>query len=579
MRKFAMTLALVLGMATGAQAVPVSTAQGAAQGISKNGVTQFLGIPFAKPPVGPLRWMPPQPPAKWNGVRQASKFGPTCAQVTTLGPFAGPANSNEDCLYLNVFTPDVKAKLPVLVWIHGGGYYDGESNDYDATKLALRGRMVVVTFNYRLNLFGFLAHPALDAEGHPFGNYGIMDMQAALRWVHRNIAGFGGDPGNVTLGGQSAGAGATAANVVSPGAAGLIHRAIYQSGGYQPFAARAFSEERGKKFAAAAGCISKDERGGDVAKCLRALPAAKIAALAGTASANSPYINGPLVDGTVIPAQYIDLIRAGKFNKVPILFGTTRDEGNFFNGIIQYFKPGRAALTAEDFRAYLDKSYGGNGGPGGGPPAYAKGTADAVLAHYKIGKPDNIDLVFDGKGKVTWNNQPITEAEAHKRMANLKPTFSDPQMAWDAAHSDMLACRGQYTAEALSAHVPVYMYLFADRSAPSYFPKMPGYQALAYHTGDIPYVFTGYHGGPDGLPTTLNPAQAKLSDHLIDAWANFARGGNPNGEGDAPWPRWKKGGDSPAYFQQDNAWSYAQTNAQFAAAHQCAFWQSILLYK
>ena len=544
MRKFAMTLALVLGVATGAQAVPVVTAQGPVEGVSKGGVTQYLGIPFAAPPVGALRWMPPEPPAKWTGVRQATKFGPTCAQVTTLGPFAGPANSNEDCLYLNVFTPAAaKAKLPVLVWIHGGGYYDGESNDYDATKLASRGQMVVVTFNYRLNLFGFLAHPALDAEGHAFGNYGIMDMQAALRWVHQNIAAFGGDPGNVTLGGQSAGAGATAANVVSPGAAGLIHRAIYQSGGYQPFASRAFSEERGKKFAAAAGCISKDEKGGDVAKCLRALPAAKVAALAGTASANSPYINGPLVDGTVIPGQYIDLLRAGKFNQVPILFGTTRDEGNFFNGIVQYFKPGRAALTDADFRAYLDKTYGGNAGPGGGPPAYAKGTVDAVLAHYP----------------------PLKLGSA--------------QMAWDGAHSDMLACRGQYTAEALSAHVPVYMYLFADRSAPSYFPKMPGYQSLAYHTGDIPYVFTGYHGGPDGLPTPLNATQAKLSDHLIDAWANFARGGNPNRQGDAPWPHWKKGDATPAYFLEDNDWKTVQTNAQFAAAHQCAFWQSILLYR
>src|SRR5258708_6625705 len=285
MRKIAMTLAVLLGMAAGVQAAPMATAEGPVEGVSKNGVTQFLGLPFAKPPVGALRWMPPQAPAKWTEVRKADKFGPTCAQVTALWPFAGPANSNEDCLYLNVFTPDglskekSGAKLPVLVWIHGGGYYDGESNDYDATKLAIRGRMVVVTFNYRLNLFGFLAHPALDAEGHAFGNYGVMDMQAALRWVHANIASFGGDPGNVTLGGQSAGAGATAANVVSPGAKGLIHRAIYQSGGYQPFASRAFSEERGKKFAAAAGCTT-----GDVAKCLRALPAAKIAALAGTAS-------------------------------------------------------------------------------------------------------------------------------------------------------------------------------------------------------------------------------------------------------------------------------------------------------
>ena len=543
MRGIAMALALLCGLTAGAHAAPVATVEGPVEGLSGNGITQFLGIPYAKPPVGNLRWMPPQPAAKWTAVRRADKFGPTCAQVTTLGPFAGPANSNEDCLYLNVFTPDdvlkkkSGAKLPVLVWIHGGGHYDGESNDYDATRLAAQGKLVVVTFNYRLNLFGFLAHPALDKEGHAFGNYGLLDQQAALKWVQRNIAAFGGDPGNVTLGGQSAGAGATSAHVVSPGARGLFHRAIYQSGGYQPFASREFSEERGKKFAAAAGCTA-----GDIAKCLRALPAAKVAALAGTASATGPFINGPLVDGTVIPSQYIDLIRAGKFNKVPILFGTTHDEGNFFNGIIQYFKPGRAALTEADYRAYVEKTYGGNAGPGGGPPAYPAGTVDKVLAKYPTAK-------------------------------------LGAQMAWDAAHSDMLACRGQYVAEALSPHVPVYMYLFDDRSAPSYFPKMPGYQALAYHTGDIPYVFTGYHGGPEGLPAKLNVAQTKLSDRMIAAWAHFARSGNPNGGGDAPWPRWKKGDAAPAYFLQNKDWKTVQTNAQFATAHQCGFWQSILLYK
>jgi para-nitrobenzyl esterase len=529
-------------MAASAQAAPIVTAEGPVEGVSKNGVSQFLGIPYAKPPVGPLRWTPPQPPAKWTDVRQATKFGPTCAQVTTLGPFAGPPNSNEDCLYLNVFTPDTKANLPVLVWIHGGGYFDGASNDYDATKLVTQGKLVVVTINYRLNLFGFLAHPALDAEGHASGNYGIMDMQAALKWVQQNIAGFGGDPGNVTLGGQSAGAGATAANVFSPGAKGLFHRAIFQSGGYTPFVPKSVAEEKGKKFAAAAGCADNKE----VTKCLRALPAAKIEALAGTASETSPLITNPLVDGTVIPKQEIDLIRAGQFNKMPIMMGTTHDEGNFNAGILQYFKKDRAALTEADYRAYLQRTYGGNAGPGGSPPAYPKSTIDQVLAHY-----------------------PVSKAGA--------------QMAWDSAHSDMLACRGQYTAEALEPRAPVYMYLFDDRTAQTYFPKMPGFQPLAYHTADIAYVFTGYHGGPQGLPFTLNATQAQLSDHMVGAWANFARGGNPNGKSDAPvnspWPRWKKGGDAPAYLLQNAGWKTVQTNAQFAAAHQCGFWNSILLYK
>jgi para-nitrobenzyl esterase len=152
-------------------------------------------------------------------------------------------------------------------------------------------------------------------------------------------------------------------------------------------------------------------------------------------------------------------------------------------------------------------------------------------------------------------------------------------MAWDAAHSDALACRGQYTAEALEPHAPVYMYLFDDRTAQTYFPKMPGFQPLAYHTADIAYVFTGYHGGPKGLPFTLNATQTQLSDRLVAAWANFAHTGNPNGKSDAPWPRWKKGSDTQVYLLQNAGWKTLQTNAQFAAAHQCGFWQSILLYR
>jgi para-nitrobenzyl esterase len=178
--------------------------------------------------------MPPQPAAPWLGTRDATKYGNICAQVTTLGVFAGPASVDEDCLYLNVFTTGVAGrKKPVFVWIHGGGNVDGASNDYNGSKLATGGPMgsetVVVTTNYRLGLFGYLAHPALDAEGHLARNYGILDLQAVLRWVQRNIAAFGGDPNTVTLGGQSAGASDTGANVLSPLSAGLFNRAIFES--------------------------------------------------------------------------------------------------------------------------------------------------------------------------------------------------------------------------------------------------------------------------------------------------------------------------------------------------------------
>jgi para-nitrobenzyl esterase len=163
----------------------VDTNEGSVKGFLVNGVAEFLGIPYATPPVGDLRWTPPRPHAPWTTVLKATAYANTCAQVVTLGVFAGPPNNNEDCLYLNVFTPnlDPSARLPVIFWIHGGGNIDGESNDYDGTKLASDGKTVVVTLNYRLNLMGFLGHPALDAEGHLFGNYGILDQQLALKWV------------------------------------------------------------------------------------------------------------------------------------------------------------------------------------------------------------------------------------------------------------------------------------------------------------------------------------------------------------------------------------------------------------
>ena len=200
-------------------------------GLHQNGVAEFLGVPYAQPPLGNLRWKPSKKHEPWAGVLTTTAYAPTCAQVVTLGVFAGPANNNEDCLYLNVFTPnlDPSARLPVIFWIHGGGYVDGESNDYDASKLASDGKTVVVTINYRLNLMGFLAHPALDDEGHLWGNYGALDWQLALKWVQRNIAKFGGDKNNVTVGGQSAGAGATSIAVISPLFTGLFNRAIYES--------------------------------------------------------------------------------------------------------------------------------------------------------------------------------------------------------------------------------------------------------------------------------------------------------------------------------------------------------------
>ena len=238
----------------------VTTAGGAVHGKAVAATDEFLGIPYAAPPVGALRWQPPRPAAPWHGVRQAVSYAQHCPQPSS--PF-GAAGASEDCLYLNVFAPAGAraSNLPVMVWVHGGSLRTGESDDYNPAGL-VRDGVVVVTINYRLGALGFLADAALASRpGGPSGNYGLMDQQAALRWVQRNIRGFGGNPGDVTLFGESAGGLSTLSQLVSPGARGLFQRAIVESGTYQltqqPLAS---AEAAGQAFAAKAGCAPPTRR-------------------------------------------------------------------------------------------------------------------------------------------------------------------------------------------------------------------------------------------------------------------------------------------------------------------------------
>jgi para-nitrobenzyl esterase len=457
--------------------------------------------------------------------------------VTTLGVFAGPASENEDCLYLNVFAPSVAGgaqnKLPVIVWIHGGGDFCGESNDYDASKLAAQGQTVVVTFNYRLGLFGWLAHPALDAETHPFANYGLLDQQFVLAWVQRTIGAFGGDKARVTLGGQSAGSQATEANVASPLARGMFHRAIFQSIVEEPMPLSA-AESAGSAFAVAAGCGSGASP--TVARCLRHLSAARILALSGTESKTAPYVTGPIADGHILPSEgFAASFKEGRFNRVPVLSGTTRDESNFVLAVREYFSgPPRVPPSESDFRAYVTSTFGGH-------TSYGVGTADSVFAHYSL------------------------------------RAYATPQLAFDATRTDFLACTQRKINRLLANQVPVYAYEFQDRTAPFYFPELPQFQPLAYHTSDIPYFFPGWHGGPRGTSHPLNALQAKLSDQLVTLWANFARTGNPNGQGDAEWPRYDVAPGRTGYYLAEKIPTLSTfTDAQFSAAHKCEFWDPIL---
>jgi para-nitrobenzyl esterase len=534
----------------------IKTTEGPVTGLVRNGVYEFRGIPYAAPPVGKWRWMPPQPVAKWKEPRDATHFGNICAQSTTLGVFAGPASVDEDCLFLNVFTTklgngDTPARggLPVIVWIHGGGNVDGTAADYDGTKLATGGTLgvptVVVTINYRLGLFGFLAHPALNAENHPFANYGIMDIQAALRWVQRNAAAFGGDDTRVTLGGQSAGATDTGANLIAPSSVGLFHRAIFQSSPLNAMPPLAVGLTRGSDFGMAAGCGS----GADAATsaCLRALSVSRILQLQGTANGNGPYVTGPMVDGAIVPISPNAAWTAGRFNRMPIMAGNVQDEQTFGIGITEYFSgPPQAPINEAQYVANITAAYSGPEYPGG--PSYPRGTVEAVLKKYPAGR--------------------------------------DPQSALDLAGSQAGACRNRHS-DAMWAKwpdAPVYAYEFNDRHAPYYFPAMPGFTPLAAHTIDIQFLFPLWHGGILGVPgasqsPSLSADEQRLSDQLVAAWTNFAKTGNPNGSGNTPWPRFVNQEGVPEYLSQNVPALSTSTNAQFGANHNCDFWDGILVYQ
>lgn len=531
----------------------VRTIEGPVRGLTKNGVNEFLGIPYAAPPVGKLRWQPPQAAKKWKDTLDATHYANTCPQVTELGAFAGPSSVTEDCLYLNVFTTGANKKKPVIVWIHGGGNVDGESNDYDGGKLATGGpnghQSVVVTLNYRMGLFGYLSHPALNAEGHPWGNYGILDIQAVLRWVQRNIAAFGGDPTKVALGGQSAGASDTGANVLSPLAAGLFNRAIYESAPTSTFPPASIALAHGQSFATAAGCPS--DGGAQSAKCLRNLSAERILQLQGTPNANGPYITGPFVDGTIIPITPEQAWTSGQYNKMPALGGAVKDEGDFTISITEYFSgPPQVPQTQAQYIAAVTAAYAGNAGPGGAPPAYPAGTVDQVLAQYP---PDS----FGG-------------------------TPTNEQGPYDRVTTDPGKCRGLHVLKLWAPKIPTYGYDFTYQNAPYYFPQMPGFTAKAAHTIDIQFLFSNWHGGnlgvnldqTSGQPREISGQEVTLSDQLVAAWTNFANSGNPNGSGNSPWPKFA---NSASFLQQDIPLA-TEAEAQYRTNYKCDFWDTILVY-
>lgn len=421
----------------------VATDKGLVQGTEKANMRQFLGIPYAAPPVGDLRWKPPQPADAWREPKNVDRYASFCAQ----GPNPFNATSTaEDCLYLNVFTPKGGGPFPVMVWIYGGGLTSGLSDVYDPTALVDQG-VTVVTFNYRLGPLGFLAHPALSAEGGgTSGNYGLMDQQAALRWVKTNIAGFGGDPNNVTLFGVSAGGLSTHLHMTSPSATGLFHKAIVGSGAYSYTIALpvlADAQNMGRAFASQAGCTDQS------LACLRSLPVSKI--LEHTAATQVMGQTLPTVDGKLLPLSLDEAFSTGRFAKIPLIEGTTKDEYSLLSGLSVDPALGRP-LGAVEYPNFVANLFGTD-------------LAPTILNAYPLN------------------------------------TIETPAQTFDNVATDaVFACNARKVAKLFAANgLPVYTYEFADPNPPLILdlpPRPEGYGT--YHASDFQYIFP--RNGTDSDP-------------------------------------------------------------------------------
>ncbi len=501
----------------------VTTQQGAIQGNVAPTFRSFLGIPYAAPPVGNLRFRPPQPHTAWSGILNTTKPGSSCPQVAT--PF-GTASVNEDCLFLNVYTPNpVKTNLPVMVWIHGGAFVTGEGSDYDpSASLVTQGNTIVVTINYRLGALGFLALPSLSAEdpNGSSGNYGLQDQQFALRWVKDNIQAFGGNPNLVTIFGESAGGISVCAHIASPGSRGLFQRAITESGPCTfTLPTLASAETSGASFAASLGCAQQDAA--QQAACLRGLSAQQILAKQpvgfniGGSSSVLPF--SPNIDGSTLPQSLTNALLSGRFNHVPVLEGTNQTEGRLFIAIA-FDLTGNGPLTAAQYPAAVTALVGSQ-------------IADQVLNEY-----------------------PLSD-------------FSSPDVALSAIFGDAgFSCTARAADQLLSVSVPTFAYEFNDTNAPMLFLPPVSFPYGATHTDEIQYLFQ-----IAGHASQLDANQTKLSQQMISYWTQFARNGNPNSLNTVHWAAYTALTDN----FQSLVPPTPSVEFNFSRAHHCGFWTQVAI--
>jgi len=485
----------------------VATENGEVRGSRVEGVDKFLAIPYAAPPTGVLRWKPPAAANNWSGVRDATRFGSACAQAEGGN---GPQVLDEDCLFVNVFRPartTEQSKLPVYFFIHGGGNTSGSSIQHDATKFAQDNRLIIVTLNYRLGVFGFLGLPSLRAEStdNASGNYALMDQQAAMRWIQRNIAKFGGDPQRVTMAGESAGASAVCMHLTSPTARGLFMRGVMQSGNC--FATPLDTlETSGSKYAAAAGCADA----ATAAQCLRSKSSLDLIQTA----ASTTVITQPVIAGNLLPQAPFEAIRAGTWNKVPMIIGANHDEQRIFLflGI-----GGKLPVSDTGYAEQVRTLFGAN--------------AERVLAAYPLKDYPNASIALS--------------------------TVLDGYVG--------RSCRSIAMVDEFSKTASVWHFEFNDQTAPPQFPRPDYFPIAAAHAHELQYFFAF-----DSTAPLVGP-QVTLSKQMQAYWTAFAATGDPGSAGGPVWPHWVPAKHETVSLQTGG--NTIRTNA--SDDHKCALWTSL----
>ena len=490
----------------------VVTDRGAVRGAVTGGVERFLGIPYAAAPTGALRWWPPQSAATWTGVRDATQFGNPCPVLPSTN---GPRSETEDCLVINVWRPagtTARDNLSVHVFIHGGGLVNGSGAQMDESKLVAETGVIGVSFNYRLGVFGFLRIPGLAAENPDAGNYGFLDQQAALRWVQRNIAAFGGKTHRVTIDGESAGGWSVCGHLVSASSQGLFSRAMIQSGSCSS-QTPARAEQRGAAYAAAAGCA-------DPATAPACLRAASVGQLLDT----STDFAARFVSGTPsFPEAPDDAVAAGRFAQVPVVIGANRDEGRTFaQGFIGADRAAYEGFVRGIFGNRADDVFAHYPWPA---------TSDQFTAAYLIGAIETDSGIIAGIGGCP--NRALTR------------TFAD----W----------------------TKTFAYEFAHRAGPG-LTQIPGYVWGAGHAAELAYIWPSFNNGTPIAPL-FNASEQQLAREMVQYWGAFTEHGWPRVAGQTAWPRFDKDGSTLSL--RAGGQSAVIDNATYDAEHQCAFWATM----